>query len=102
MEVISNIIWVDSNVDNEENSKYQKELESIWYIKLKCFKNIKDSINYIKQIKFVETKIIISGRLYIEFIDTFIKNINNINVIPKIIIFTKNKDNIINNKSFIL
>ena len=46
---------------------------------------------YIQTIKFESTKIILSGRLYIRFIKKFVDNLNEIYVIPKIIIFTKNK-----------
>ena len=92
MVVLSNVIWIDSNVYNEENAQYRKELESIWYFKVKCFENIKEAINYLKEIQFVETKIIVSGRLYTEFLSKFIENLKEINVIPKIIIFAKEKE----------
>ena len=102
MVLISNVLWIDGNIENEENSIYRKELESICYLKLTCFKNTKEAIDYLKIIEFVETKIIVSGRLYIEFIKMFIENIKEINVIPKIVIFTKNKDLFLeNNKQYI-
>ena len=96
MVAISNIIWVNSDAKNEEQQKFLKELEPIWYLKIKSFKNIKEAIDYIKIIEFVETKIIVNGELYIEFINHFINNLNELNVIPKIIIFTKQKDLFIN------
>ena len=96
MFAISNIIWVNSDAKNEEQQKFLKELEPIWYLKIKSFKNIKEAIDYIKIIEFVETKIIVNGELYIEFINHFINNLNELNVIPKIIIFTKQKDLFIN------
>ena len=89
MVLISNVLWIDGNIENEENSIYRKELESICYLKLTCFKNTKEAIDYLKIIEFVETKIIVSGRLYIEFIKMFIENIKEINVIPKIVIYKK-------------
>ena len=92
MEVISNILWVDSDIEKEENNIYKEELESIWYLKLKYFYNVKEAINYTKKIQFIETKIIVSGQLYIEFIENFIQNLNEINVIPKIIIFETQKE----------
>ena len=30
MVIISNVIWIDENIDNEENKGYRKELEKIW------------------------------------------------------------------------
>ena len=101
MVVLSNVIWIDSNVYNEENGQYRKELESIWYFKVKCFENTKEAINYLKEIQFVETKIIVSGILYTEFLSKFIENLKEINVIPKIIIFEKEKELFIkNNKKY--
>jgi hypothetical protein len=97
MVALSNVIWIDSNVYNEENAQYRKELESIWYFKVKCFENIKEAINYLKEIQFVETKIVVSGRLYTEFLSKFIENLKEINVIPKIIIFAKEKESFIKN-----
>ena len=34
-------------------NKYWREIESIWYLKVKCFENAKEAINYLKIIKFV-------------------------------------------------
>ena len=94
----TNVIWLDANYDNEENRLYIKELESNGNLKINCFKDTDEVIGYIKKIKFEETYIIISGRLYAEFITKFRENINEINVIPKIIVYTKNKTNFKNNE----
>ena len=85
-----NVIWIDENVDNDENTFYQKELNSLGY-NVQCFKSVDEGFELIKTIKFESTKIIISGRLYIKFIKKFIDNMNILYVIPKIIIFTRNK-----------
>lgn len=61
-----NVIWIDQNVDNVINKLYVKEIESMNLFKFKTFKIIDDAINYLKEIKFEETKIIISGRFYSE------------------------------------
>ena len=95
MVVISNIIWIDPNADNEENRGYLKDLQSYNYFKIKCFKNIDEAINIIKKIEFEETYIILSGRLYIKFIEKFKENLKDVYIIPKIIIFTENKDKFI-------
>ena len=91
MKAISNVVWIDANVDNKENTLYRKELEEFEFLKLKCFKNTKEAIDYLKEIQFQETKVITSGRLYIEFLKSFMENLSEINVIPKIIIFTGRK-----------
>ena len=86
-----NVIWIDENVDNFENTGYLRELNFLGY-NVKTFKNVDDGLEYVKAIKFESTKIIISGRLYVKFIRKFIDNMNEIFVIPKIIIFTLHKD----------
>ena len=64
MEIITNVIWIDPKIQNEENTEYKKELEKIGNIKLKCFVKVNDAINHLKTIKFQETKIIISGKVF--------------------------------------
>ena len=102
MVVISNIIWIDPNADNEENRGYLKDLQSYNYFKIKCFQNVYEAIDIIKRIEFEETYIILSGRLYIKFIEKFKENLKDIYIIPKIIIFTGNKEKFIEyNKEYI-
>ena len=95
MEIITNVIWIDPKIQNEENTEYKKELEKIGNIKLKCFVNVNDAINHLKTIKFQETKIIISGKVFFEFVQLFQENILDMRVVPKIIIFTSNKEKFI-------
>ena len=100
MVISLNIIWIDENIDNEENIQYRKELESIGLLINKLFKGIDEAINHMKSIKFQETIVIISDRLYSEFVEKFKENIKDMCVAPKIIVFTKNKDNFKNNKEY--
>jgi len=101
MVIMSYIIWIDENIDNEENTKFSNELESIGLINLRLFKEIDKAINHMNFIKFQETKVIISGRLYNEFVRKFKQNIRDMCFAPKIIIFTKNKKKFFeNNKEF--
>ena len=95
MVVLPNIIWIDPNIDGDENSAYISELQSLGYFKIKRFKDIYEAIDQIKNIEFEETIIIVSGSLYIPFIQEFKKNLNDIYVIPKIIIFAANKEKFI-------
>ena len=55
------------------------------------FDIIDEAIKDIKNIRFDSTIIIVSGRCFKDFIEEFHKNINDIFVIPKIIIFTLNQ-----------
>ena len=87
----SNVIWLDANIDSQENFEYIKELRSIGSIRLRLSKSVDKSIKILKNIDFQETKIIISGRLYPEFIKSFRENILDICVAPKIIVFTRSK-----------
>ena len=87
------IIWIDKNVNNNENISYQKTIEKEDEIKLKCFEEINQGIECIKEIKFQKTIIIISGSFYKEFFNLFERCVDDINIIPKIIIFTGNLNN---------
>ena len=95
-----NVIWIDENYENEENTLNIHELGEYNQLKIKCFKEIDRGMEYIKQIQFEETNIIISGELYIQFIKKFIDNLKDIYIIPKIIIFTKNVDRLKNNNEY--
>ena len=92
MEIKSYVIWIDENIDSEENIEYSKELDSLDSINFKTFKEINEAINYLKLIQFEETKVIINGRLYSEFIENFKENILDMCVAPKIIVFTRSKE----------
>ena len=96
MAIMPLIIWIDENIDNEENIIYFKELESIGLLNVRLFKQIDKAINHMKYIEFQETKVIISGRLYYEFVKKFKENIIDMCVAPKIIIFTIIKKNLLN------
>ena len=95
------IIWIDLNIYKKENSYYLKELKQIKNTIIYCFIGVMDALRFIKNIKFSETNIIISGSLYTEFIEIFKENITDIFIIPKIIIFTSSKERFIeNNKNY--
>ena len=86
------VIWIDANIiDNKENISYVNELKSIGSIRLKLSKDVDKAIKYLKTIDFHETKVIVSGRLYPDFVKSFKENITDICVAPKIIVFTRNK-----------
>ena len=104
--MITNVIWIDSNIYNKENADYIKELRAIRLLNLKLFNEVNQAFNFILTIEFKETIIIINDALYSEFVKKFQEKILNICVAPKIIVFTKNKDafiehnNSYNNSSF--
>ena len=92
---ITNVIWIEPENDKDEIRNYVEELEKNKSLKFKLFDDIDKAINYLKKIKFQETKIIVNGELYTEFVNSFKENINDIYIIPKIIVFTSNIDNFI-------
>ena len=85
-----NIIWIDENIENRENQGYSELLEKSQLLKNKCTK-IEEAIEILKKISFEEVKIIIAGRLYQNFIESFKQNIKDMKVAPKIIVFTMDK-----------
>ena len=96
------IFWIDPEVDSKENSLYKNKLENYKIFQNYPFKEIDKSIKKIKSIKFDKTFIIISGKLYIKFIQAFKDQLKKISIIPKIIVFTGNKKDFYeNNRDFL-
>ena len=71
---------------------------------IKTFTDVDSGINYLKTFKFNDIIIIISGSLFMKFVNKFKKNIKQICVIPKIIIFSSKIRNFpyLENKKFFL
>ena len=80
-------IWIDSNINNPENSEYSKKLLEI-YPNIALFQNIDNSLAFFTKIKFRITCIIISGSLFPEFILKLKGMVYKISSVPKIIIFS--------------
>ncbi len=87
----TNVIWIDENLDSEEKINYIYELKSLGSLKFDSFKKLDKAIKHLKKLEFEETKLIVSGELYSEFVAKFKENIINMCIAPKIIIFTDNK-----------
>ena len=87
-----NVIWIDQYIDNYENERYSRILRSMKSLIVKLFKNVDEAIKYMIKIKFEEFKVIVSGRLYSEFVRKFKENINDMFISPKIIVFTGSED----------
>ena len=93
---MTEIIWLDPEVENNENTEYFNQLNQLNKFHITRIKTVEQSINKIIEIAFSEAIIIVSGKLYIKFIDEFQKNINDVCLIPKIIIFTANYNEFLN------
>jgi len=96
-----NVIWLDENLDSEEKKKYTEVLKSFGSLIVRLFKNLDKAIEHMKYIEFQETKLIVSGKLYPEFVNKFKENIIDMCVAPKIIIFTRNKQKFIENNKYL-
>ena len=98
---INHIIWIDPETENEEIKQYAKELESLKTLRVKLFTEIDQAIDYLKTIKFRETKVIVNGGLYSQFIRNLKINLEELYVAPKIIVYTSDTEKFIeNNKDF--
>ena len=86
---IKNIIWIDENINSEENKKYVSELK-----KNCCFFsgyiNIEEGLNKLYSNEFILIVTIVSGKLWGKYLRLFKKNINKIINIPYTFIFTSN------------
>ena len=92
------LVSIDKNVNKGENINYQKILLNNKNVDLKCFETVDKGIQFLNKIEFERTIIITSGSIYSEFYNKFKDNINNLTIIPKIIIFTSpsNKNKLVN------
>jgi len=95
----TNLLWIDSQINTKENEPVMKYLKSVGNLKIS--KNVEDGLKFLFSIHFEDTLIITSGKLYNEFIEKFQANLNNVSIIPKIIIFTADKNKFLdNNKNY--
>jgi len=96
-----NLLWIDQNIYSDENKKYADIFRSFISLKLNLFKIVDESINFMKNIKFEETIIIVSGRLYSELIENFKQNLKDMYITPQIIVFTRDENSFLNyNKNY--
>lgn len=92
-EDLPKLIWIDERVNLEENNFYKSYIiKNHNKYEIISFENVNDSIEKLKNISFKEVFVIVSGRLYKDFIINFMNILTVIKVIPKIIIFTGSKE----------
>ena len=89
------ILWLTDIKNNIEYKYFEKFANNFSKCNSKIFTTISIIINYIKKIKFINTCIIItdSEPLFSDFIYGFLSNIKDFYVIPKFIMYTRQKDN---------
>ena len=88
------LFWIDANSNNKENNIYKLYLKENYdkYI-VTAFESVEQSIEKILELSFEELFVIVSGRFYKDFINQIMNNLPKIKVVPKIIIFTGDKNN---------
>ncbi len=92
-----NIFWVDKNIKNEENQKHCSQINNKYGITVEQFTEINSLFEKMKPIKYELIITIISEKLIGDYLARFKKEQNNLLwTIPIHIIFTNNKNNIIN------
>ena len=84
---VPELIWIDYNINNYENNKYKEQLKDI--ILIKGFKTIEDGLDEIKKIKFKKVFLILSKRMFSDFIIIFEKEKTKICCCLNVIIFTQ-------------
>ena len=102
IQIEENVLWIEPDLETEENIKNNNDLKAISNsLNFQSFKNVDEAIDHLKSIKFQETYIIIRDKIFSELIKYFKENLDFMYIIPKIIIFSKDKKNFIkNNKDF--
>ena len=86
------LIWIDKKVNNEENTNYIKYIQNDLNFQVFGFDSVKKSYEKLKKLEFIDTYIICSGKKYIKLVEMLKKNINELMICPKIIVFTLNKE----------
>ena len=84
------VIWIVANLDNIENSEYQKQLREM-NLDLKIFHTIQEGVNNVKEYKFEKIYIIIRGTMFEDFLRILRNEKKNIPRPSNIIVFTSSK-----------
>ena len=79
----TNILWIDQNVNTNENKIYRNLISDFKNYEIFTFETIVDGLAFIKQLRYTPTYLILSGKLFFDFIISF-KEILNELLIPKI------------------
>ena len=92
----TNIVWIDKNVNTKENTFYRNSIKAKDFknYEIFTFETIDDGLQFIKQLRYTPTYLILSGQFFYDFIISFKEILNEIFIIPKILIFCGNKNNL--------
>ena len=81
-------IWIDYNINSEENNFYKMELKNKNFSLIECH-TIEQGLTEIKKIKIEKVILMLSKRMFNDFIYSFEKEKNEICCSLNIIVFTK-------------
>ena len=88
LDITPAIFWIDSKIKKKENLNYIKIIETFFQKPVNALDNLNDAFLLIKEYKFTFIYILISGKIYQNYLDMLQKEINKIYCIPITIIFT--------------
>ena len=91
-------IWIDPDIENEQNKLHYKALFEEKNIDCKKYDNIDDGFDFLnkEENNFKSIVIIISGKLFIDLYYRIKKNIDSIKFSPTIVVFTEKVNFFIN------
>ena len=81
------LIWIDYNIDKEENALYQKLFNEM--LPYKGFKTIIEGINEIKKIKFKKVMLMLTSSTFYDFIPLFEREKKGLFCCLNVIVFTR-------------
>ena len=90
---LKRILWLSQKIDDKENQFYIPKIEKDTKFKLFPYKQVDELLDKMETIKFSTYIVIISGRIFPEYIDKLKAN-KNIYSIPLTIIFTSKKESL--------
>ena len=89
------VVWIEPDFYNKENQNYFKELSLIKTFNFYQETQINEAIDRLKSNTFKDIKIIINSNLFSIFVNKLQNNISHLSCVPKIIVFTKDNQNFI-------
>ena len=82
------LIWLDKEVNSVFNKSNQDLIKNVGNIQLITVTDVKTCMIKIKEIKFKKTIIMVSAKLALSLFKSFMNDLTDISIIPKIIVFT--------------
>ena len=74
----TNIVWIDKNVNTKENTYYRNSIKAkdCKNYEIFTFETIDDGLQFIKQLRYTPTYLILSGQFFYDFIKSFKEILN--------------------------